>query len=109
MYVAVMFRNVENTYRNAAACELRACGFLAGCLPFLPWVQDFQPWRSMDKCVMLSRLTELEQLHVELNSEQPTSLHCSSTHYRHGNLAGPGKHARVQVSGAVATCGVVLW
>jgi len=31
---------------------------------------------------MPSELTELEQLHVELKSEQLTSLYCSSKHFR---------------------------
>ena len=43
---------------------------------------DFQPWRSMDKCVLPSGLAELEQLHVEPSSEHSTSLHHSSIHYR---------------------------
>jgi len=36
----------------------------------------------MDECALPSGLAELEQLHVELNSEHSTSLYCSSTHYR---------------------------
>ena len=36
---------------------------------------------------MPSELTELEQLHVELKSEQLTSLYCSSTHCRPWILA----------------------
>lgn len=53
---------------------------------YLPWgtrtLQDFQPWRSMDEWHLPSGLAELEQLHVELNTEQSTSLHCSSAHCR---------------------------
>ena len=44
--------------------------------------QHFQPWKSMDKCAMPSRLVELEQLHVELISVCSTSLHCSSAQCR---------------------------
>ena len=40
-------------------------------------VQDFQPKRSCDKCVGSSGLAELEQLHLQSNSE------CSQHHYMH--------------------------
>ena len=40
-------------------------------------VQDFQPKRSCDKYVGSSELAELEQLHLESNSE------CSQHHYMH--------------------------
>jgi len=44
----------------------------------------------MDECALPSGLAELEQLHVEPNSEHVISLYCSSTaHYRQ-QKAGEG-------------------
>ena len=56
--------------------------------------RDLQPWRSMDKRVMPLGLAELEQLHVEWNSEHSTSLHRSSTHYQR-QKAGLGLEMRL--------------
>jgi len=49
----------------------------------------------MDKHVMSSGLAELEQLHMEHNSEHVTSLHCSPTHCR-GWKAGQGLETRLE-------------
>ena len=101
------------------------------------WHADFQqaalPWgrceifNLMDtyEHAMHSGLAELEQLHVEPNSEHQTPLHCSSAHCRRWKagwgshtahdekLDGAGNKARVRVSRAfraccarAATCGV---
>ena len=71
MYVAVMFRNVENTYRNAVACKLRACGSLSGCLPFFchECGARFSTLKITGRICDAIKLKELEQLHVEPNSE----------------------------------------
>jgi len=52
----------------------------------------------MDECVMSSGLAELEQLHMEHNSEHKTSLHRSPTHSR-GWKAGQGLETRLEYVG----------
>ena len=48
-------------------------------------------FQSMDGCALPSGLAELEQLHVKLNSECWTSLHCNSIHCRWRKLCIPWK------------------
>ena len=64
---------------------------------------------------MRSGLAELQQLHVEPNSEHSTYLHCSSPHCRQ-RKAGQGLEMRVQASRAIrasnaraAMCGGQQW
>jgi len=54
----------------------------------------------MDEHAIPSGLAELEQLHVEPNSEHSTLLHTEMMK----SWAGPGYEARVQASGAVRAC-----
>ena len=49
---------------------------------------------NLDERTLPSGFAELEQLHVELNSEHSTSSHCSSTHYRRWK-AGQGLEMRL--------------